>query len=306
MSEFRRRMMLSRSGDIPNYLCFTALEAGTFTLTIGRNIETSYYSYIEYSIDGGVTWVHTDNVSNTEVIVTTPTISAGDTVLWRGKGTKMSRNNSGYNNYCSVFSSTCAYNASGLLISLLVGKAAVDGMSISVNYTFPRLFYNDTHITDASGILIPNGAYGNSYDHFFEGCSALTKSPEFNITAFSGNASHRGLYNGCTSLVSASKLLATKLRTESYYQMFRNCASLKYIYMLATDVSATNCMYGWTYGVTNTSDGVFVKHIDAQWTTTGNNGVPSNWTIIYYDPALDKYYTDQTRSQECDDHGNPV
>ena len=51
---------------------------------------------------------------------------------------------------------------------------------------------------------------------------------------------------------------------------------------------------------------IFVKHIDAIWTTTGNNGVPTSWTIIYYDPALDKYYTDQTKSQECDDHGNPI
>ena len=54
----------------------------------------------------------------------------------------------------------------------------------------------------------------------------------------------------------------------------------------------------------NTS--VFVKHINATWTDTGSNGVPSKWKIIYYDPEEDKYYTSQDKSQECDDHGNPL
>ena len=74
--------------------------------------------------------------------------------------------------------------------------------------------------------------------------------------------------------------------------------------MLATDISASGSLTNWVYGLP--SSGIFVKHIDAQWTTTGSSGVPTNWTVIYYDPAVDKYYTDQTRATECDDHGNPI
>ena len=74
--------------------------------------------------------------------------------------------------------------------------------------------------------------------------------------------------------------------------------------MLATDISANGCLGYWVSGVP--SSGIFVKNINATWTTTGNSGVPTNWKIIYYDPALDKYYLDQQRSQECDDHGNPI
>ena len=65
-------------------------------------------------------------------------------------------------------------------------------------------------------------------------------------------------------------------------------------------------LINWMTSVPNVSTSIFVKHIDATWTDTGNSGVPSNWTIIYYDPAVDKYYTDQTRATECDDHGNPI
>ena len=74
--------------------------------------------------------------------------------------------------------------------------------------------------------------------------------------------------------------------------------------MLATDISANACLNAWVTNVA--SSGIFVKHINAQWDIVGANGVPENWTVIYYDPTDDKYYTDQTKVTECDDHGNPI
>ena len=58
--------------------------------------------------------------------------------------------------------------------------------------------------------------------------------------------------------------------------MFNNCWELNYIKMLATDVSATDCLTDWVAAVA--SSGTFVK---AASTTlpTGYSGIPDGWTV---------------------------
>jgi len=73
--------------------------------------------------------------------------------------------------------------------------------------------------------------------------------------------------------------------------------------MLATAISANRCLENWVNGVAST--GIFVKNIDATWTTTGASGVPTNWTVIYYDPSTGYYYLSD-KTTRCDDHGNPL
>ena len=67
-----RRRYMGGGGDVDyskQYLTFEALEDGTFK----HNSDA-----LEYSLDGGSTWVSL--AANTD----TPTISAGNTILWRG------------------------------------------------------------------------------------------------------------------------------------------------------------------------------------------------------------------------------
>ena len=52
--------------------------------------------------------------------------------------------------------------------------------------------------------------------------------------------------------------------------------------------------------------GVFVKNINATWTTTGVDAVPKGWKVIYFDTTEGKYYTTQTKEVECDKYGNPL
>ena len=47
--------------------------------------------------------------------------------------------------------------------------------------------------------------------------------------------------------------------------------------MLATDISALDCLSNWVKNVAAT--GTFVKNSAATWTRTGTSGVPSGWTI---------------------------
>ena len=70
-----------------NYLKFKAEEAGTFTFTIPANVNTSSLQEVSYSLDGGRTWIRTANNSSA-VTITTPTVDAGDSVLWKGIGTQ--------------------------------------------------------------------------------------------------------------------------------------------------------------------------------------------------------------------------
>jgi hypothetical protein len=65
--------------------------------------------------------------------------------------------------------------------------------------------------------------------------------------------------------------------------MFYGCKKLNYIKMLATDISASNCLDSWVYGVA--SSGTFVKNPAVTTLPTAtefNNyvGIPSGWTVV--------------------------
>ena len=85
------------------------------------------------------------------------------------------------------------------------------------------------------------------------------------------------MFNNCTSLTSAPLLPASTLVDFCYSSMFAFCGNLSYIKCLATNFSADGPTIGFTYGVSPT--GTFVKKSGANW-NTGNNGIPSGWTVI--------------------------
>jgi hypothetical protein len=47
--------------------------------------------------------------------------------------------------------------------------------------------------------------------------------------------------------------------------------------MLATDISASGCLDGWTVGVS--SNGTFVKSVNMTSLHTGFDGIPEGWTV---------------------------
>lgn len=380
MSAVRRSLMNAKGGsNLPNYLCFTALEDGTFTLSIGKSLSAAEFAYVEYSIDGGTTWVKTNNVNNTEVTVTTPSLTTGSTILWRGNGNRTSTYISASES--CIFSSSGAFDCSGDILTLVHGETP--NPLLKKDMMFYSLF-KGSKISNAANLTIScEKAGSNAFNSMFNGCTYLTHAPKIEATECSGSC-FENMFLNCTSLVypppyinatvfpsttcrsmfSGCKVLTTTpvmeirsmdkftfqsmfegcsslattnisinsstVTTSSCYRMYRNCGSLSsnivlpalilasdcyremfendrnisYIKMLATDISAGNCLFYWVNNVA--ANGIFVKHIDATWTTRGVGGVPNNWTIIYYDPAVNKYYTDQTRATECNDHGNPI
>lgn len=434
MSGIRRRLLYAKPKELPNYLCFTALESGTFTLTIGANLNTANLSYVEYSLDGR-TWVKTNNVNSTTITITTPTLNAGDKVYWRGSGLRNCAFRNEGTNDKGIFSSTGRFDISGNIASYLFGK---NYKNATLAYrAFVGLFINCTNLLNAQDLVIDPAAttyddfaylfYGctslltspdlsripineyifacifqgctslvstselpqtflmrNCYESMYQGCTALASAKMISARNFPIQAC-MSMYYGCTSLVSTAAMIVDDAALSAFYgmyqgctlltdaenitinsfsensvcqNMFRQCTNLvdkvptinartsytscfgymfyscskltkspqlpaetlarqsyqhmlqgtrvNYVKMLALDISASDCLLYYLEGVPNVSTSIFVKHIDAQWTTTGSSGVPTNWTVIYYDPDIDKYYLDQQRSQECDDHGNPI
>lgn len=304
LSSFRRRLMAGAyPKEQPNYLCFTALEEGTFTFTMDTDVPSTSYEYIAYSKDEGNSWIRTDNVTGSQVIATVNVIE-GDKVLWKGKATNgySTSYNRGLSQTCR-FGGTAKFNVDGCIVSLIRENHFVGFEDSEI--VIIRLF-QDSKIVEADKNLLPCKAF-NSYERHYENtfinCTELISPPDLPSTKLR-TGSYNSTFFGCSKLVNAPELPATTLSMQCYYYLFYR-TKVNYVKMLGKTIG-TQSLFGWMTNVPNVSTSIFVKHIDAAWTTTGNNGVPTNWTVIYYDPALDKYYTDQTRATECDDHGNPI
>lgn len=245
LKEYKQgRLVYEKQSSIPDYLCFTALESGTFTLTIPAAVTPTYLSYVEYSLDGR-NWQHTDNTSEA-VTVTTPQVAAGGKVYWRGSGKRMSY--SGNSGYTSGFSSTGAFSISGHLVSILKGSDFEDIDFLGA--TFARLFQDCSNLTSAEELILPSFTVASVFSSMFLRCTALVSAPELPPV--------------------------TTLTAGCYYQMFFGCTSLTYVKCLATDISATNCLSNWLSGVSST--GTFIKDDNTTW-PTGASGIPSGWIV---------------------------
>jgi len=122
------------------------------------------------------------------------------------------------------------------------------------------------------------------YDQMFKNCIALENAPELPAVSLA-RCCYQNMFYWCTSLSSSPYLPALKLEQGCYYGMFYGCSSLQKITMMATDISASNCLNNWVYGVP--SGGTITKNILAGWDTVGDSGSPSSWTI-----ETDHAYTD--------------
>ena len=199
---------------------------------------------INYSVDDGETW--TTLSSNTD----TPTVQAGNKIMF--KATLISQDSNGI----GTFSSTSKFIAQGNVMSLLYGDDFIGQKDLTgKNYVFYDLFNSCTGLTNVKNLCLP--------------ATTLT------------NNCYSGMFNSCTSLTIAPELPATTLANNCYSRMFNGCTNLNYIKMLATDISATDCLYNWVIEVSST--GAFVKHPNMTSLPTGSSGIPTGWTVYTED-----------------------
>jgi len=290
-----------KQSSIPDYLCFTALEAGQFTLTIPAAVTPTYLSYVEWSKDGR-TWNHTDNTS--EAVTIDVQVASGEKVYWMGSG---KRTAVGYvDDQFSNFSSTCQFDLSGDIRSILY----LNDFSVTTTnqrYCFTGLFYGAS-VVNASNLRL--ALTGNSaYMYCFRGCTQLLHAPAL----MEGNTimqwQFHSTYDGCTNLVTGTDLQATSVGVRGCYYtyksctslvkapnissittigngglcaMFHGCSSLTYIKCLATslydDGDASHfATYNWVAGVSST--GTFIQAEGVTW-TRGASGIPTGWVDV--------------------------
>lgn len=266
-----------------DYLTFVAEEDGTF----------KFSNNISYSLDEGVTW--TALAINTD----SPTILAGGKIMWKATLTPEMYAGIG------IFHSSGKFITQGNAMSLLYGDD-FKGQTAINDFCFYYLFSGCTGLTSAENLSLPattltffgycdmfNGCTRlttapvlpattlgvNCYDGMFRGCTSLTTAPALPATTLASYCYHY-MFSGCTSLTTAPELPATTLANNCYTYMFYGCTNLNSITCLATDISISSCTTNWVDGVAAT--GTFIKAASMTSWTTGNNGIPSGWTVQDY------------------------
>ena len=269
-----------------DYLTFEALQDTTFTFT--KNA-------LQYSLDNGSTW------ATLAAGTTSPTVIAGNKILWKQTGLTATRQEG-----IGTFSSTGQFNAQGNIMSLHYGDNFKDQISLSgKNYAFVKLFSNNKNICNCENLILPANTLSNEvYMQMFIDCSNLINGPKILPATILADSCYYMMFKGCSSLITApilpattlvdycysymfygctnlteSPILAAKtLTTQCYRTMFAFCSNLNKITCLATDISASYCVSRWHDSCSST--GTFVKAASMTSWPTGNNGIPTGWTII--------------------------
>ena len=167
----------------------------------------------------------------------------------------------------------CYYNMFAGCTSLATAPT-LPATTIASNCYY-NMFSRCTNLT-AAPELPATQLQDRCYSGMFNGCIKLKTAPALPATTLKNNC-YEGMFNGCKLLKTAPVLPAPLLVTSCYSKMFYKCSKLNYVTCLATDITASQCVDQWLYNVANS--GTFVKDPDMTSWTTGDSGIPNNWTV---------------------------
>ena len=140
---------------------------------------------------------------------------------------------------------------------------------------YANMFYHCSSLTTVPE-LPATTLTENCYANMFRRCDSIIIAPELPATALTDSC-YYSMFSDCTSLTVAPELPATTLVRNCYYQMFWNCTSLNYIKALFTTTPSGTYTFHWVTDISAT--GTFVKNAEATWDVTGDNGIPTGWTV---------------------------
>lgn len=203
--------------------------------------------YPSYSIDNGSTW----STMNSAV-----SLSAGDKILFKHSGVICYASDCTYQFYDGngdVIQGR--FNVEGNIMSLVYGDNFANQTSFPNSedwkHAFNSILNMQTNLISAENLILP-------------------------VTTLTSGC-YMGMFANCTSLTTAPVLPATILVDNCYNGMFYGCSSLNYVKCLATDISAGYCVSTWLEDVNST--GTFIKNPNMTSWPTGDDGIPSGWTV---------------------------
>jgi hypothetical protein len=157
----------------------------------------------------------------------------------------------------------------------LVTAPALTATTLAKN-CYLAMFHSCTSLKNAPTLPATTLAK-ECYRQMFYNCRTLTSAPALAATTLAESC-YEGMFYNCFELETAPALPAKTLVKKCYYEMFHGCTSLRNIICLATDISAENCVGGWTDSLP--SYGYFTKDIFMTgWTENSTSGIPSGWTL---------------------------
>ena len=142
------------------------------------------------------------------------------------------------------------------------------------------MFHNCSSLTTAPEL--PATTLANyCYRYMFWQCKSLTTATELPATTLAEGC-YQEMFAVCTSLTTAPELPATTLANYCYSGMFEGCTKLSYIKaMFLTDPNyQSNNVYTLNWVRDVAASGTFVKNSQATWNLTGDDGIPTGWTVV--------------------------
>ena len=194
---------------------------------------------VEYSLNDGAWTTYTSAITLTNV---------GDKVSFRGNNTTYYYN---YQNYHFSCSEDCYLY--GNIMSLVDSTGYADNKTLTSNYAFQQLFYNNAHIVNhpSKTLVLPATTLTSEcYSEMFSGCTGLTSAPELPAATLAFSC-YSDMFYGCTSLTTAPELPSTTLANSCYCSMFYGCTSLESAPALPATTLVTNCYKSMFYGCTS-------------------------------------------------------
>ena len=236
------------------YLTTKALGTGTISFNIFDTMGTEYITSISYSTDNGNTWSTIANEDNKENNLSIDVnMNDGGIILWKGNAKQLGFFSEDDGEYMgSSFSSTCEFDVSGNVMSMLYGDNFIGKTDyMNTNGIFAYLFsdYYNEHtcmVKSSKDLILPADTLADGcYHTMFTGCTSLTTAPQLPATTLARNC-YCGMFDGCTSLTTAPELPVTTLAVECYYSMFKDCTSLTTAPELPATILADGC-YGYMF-----------------------------------------------------------
>ncbi|MGN0200456.1 MAG: leucine-rich repeat protein [Candidatus Cryptobacteroides sp.] len=151
------------------------------------------------------------------------------------------------------------------------------------NSCYKHMFDGCTALTSAPALSAETLA-NNCYSYMFQGCTSLTTVPQELPATTLAEYCYEAMFNGCTSLKTAPELKATTLVNSCYSFMFQGCTNLSSVKMLATNVSASICLYNWLKNAgTSASTRTLTLASEAVYNALEGNSyyLPENWKSGY-------------------------
>lgn len=147
-------------------------------------------------------------------------------------------------------------------------------------YCYHQMFYECNSLRTAAELPATRLAE-HCYDGMFFECYNLVNAPTILPATTLQPYCYYQMFNGCYLLETAPELPATALTEGCYMEMFVWCGDLRYIKMLATRITATDCLTDWVlYAGESWGEGMctFVKKSNAN-LPSGSSGIPEGWII---------------------------